>query len=651
MKSSRLARLFWAWVLLPVLPALANEPRPATLNAWAEQQRALVQANGFCFTDVKGTRARLEARVAPPPRAPSVTPLAKRALSHGAPPQLLVLDADCVAGHCVVEEKARDDDTGVYQVDTFAAASRFFDKQPDSVAAGWDELIFFTTFLTTLSGGAAYFPVANEVKGIARTYFAPREETYELNDLAGTGSNGFLRGTVLMSEWHKCRHARHTRIPCDNSLPFKLDQNGILGILGHEVGHRWGAYLSFDDGTGTSDALLGRSRAHWSYYADSNGSPLEGNRWRRDAPGSFTLVPVTRAKYGPLDQYAMGLLPAADVVPTRVIADPDPAPCSLDKDKPSESGRCPTRTSAATSPAQGVTSLKGLEQHVTVDQVIAAEGPRLPAFPDAPRQVHLGWALLELPDDRATDAELVLLDTLRRSFTRAFYDATDRRMRAITTLSRRDDLGFFDFTLDAEGWTSTGARPTHEAGGQLSFLPLDGPVELQHAGLELEAAQENYLQLRVTFDGPLQGPAQLGWWTTGENAPPHQVVELPLVADGRARTLVVPMKDRPGWSGLVRGLSLRLASGVAGPGARIELDWVETSFEPLLSDTDGDLIADADDNCPLAANADQADSDGNERGDACDGVEVTGGCDCNAAAAGPLALLALWTLRRRRSRG
>ncbi|MGR0482967.1 MAG: choice-of-anchor Q domain-containing protein [Candidatus Electronema sp. V4] len=39
-------------------------------------------------------------------------------------------------------------------------------------------------------------------------------------------------------------------------------------------------------------------------------------------------------------------------------------------------------------------------------------------------------------------------------------------------------------------------------------------------------------------------------------------------------------------------------------------------------DTDGDGIADASDNCPLVANADQTDSDGDGTGDACDTTEV-----------------------------
>ena len=40
--------------------------------------------------------------------------------------------------------------------------------------------------------------------------------------------------------------------------------------------------------------------------------------------------------------------------------------------------------------------------------------------------------------------------------------------------------------------------------------------------------------------------------------------------------------------------------------------------DPFGSDTDGDDVADSADNCPLAANADQADADGDGIGDICD---------------------------------
>ena len=37
-----------------------------------------------------------------------------------------------------------------------------------------------------------------------------------------------------------------------------------------------------------------------------------------------------------------------------------------------------------------------------------------------------------------------------------------------------------------------------------------------------------------------------------------------------------------------------------------------------MIDSDGDGIVDAEDNCPIAANEDQLDSNGNDVGDACD---------------------------------
>ncbi len=51
---------------------------------------------------------------------------------------------------------------------------------------------------------------------------------------------------------------------------------------------------------------------------------------------------------------------------------------------------------------------------------------------------------------------------------------------------------------------------------------------------------------------------------------------------------------------------------------------LDITLNPLIKDTDGDGIADDMDNCPTAANADQADSDADGAGDACDGCPMDG---------------------------
>lgn len=661
---------FAALLLLAAAPAARaaealTEAEQARHDAFADEARLRATANRSLTNvgaSVEAIRQRAALPTTPPATPAAPAPKAARTtLAHSSPPPAIaVIDATCTGGALACPATLQDQwgSMKVYDVDMFAASTRFFQQFPDSATAGWDMVVSFSTFVTTSAGGAYYMPIANEIKGISRTYMSTKGgEVYDLNRIGRSGSGGFLRGAVLMSEWHKCLAARSFQFPCDNAIPWKTDQNGIIGILGQEVGHRWGAFLRFADGNRKSDALLGRSLQHWSYYADTGGSPLEGNHWVRDG-AAFKLEPTTFANYSPLDLYTMGLLPPALVPPTLVVEQVSPAPCTTNKEDAQVFSRC--RTNASTPPGDGTRRISGVGRDVTIDEVIAAEGDRTPGFPDAPRMVHLAWMLMEIDTMHATDAEMLQLDSLRRAFTRYFYDATDRRMRAISTLTRRDDMGLFDFTLDEEGFFTTGAAPTREFEGRLSVRPEGDEVFATHDKLELDAAREKYMHLKIAFSGPVSGPAQLNWWIDGTPGPDAaQAIDLPMQTDGRFRTLQIPVGDREGWVGTIQGLSLRLATGSTGPGAQVDIESIEFASEPLFSDLDGDFLIDDEDNCPTAWNPDQVDTDNDGPGDACDAMKTDeggggevppDGCGCTTTPMGLLLLAPLMLLTRGRRR-
>ncbi len=605
-----------------------------------------------CLTDIKGTLDRLqrEPTRAPPPARQTATVTPGRLATNAVVPSIELVDASCQSGNCPAAESQRYGSVIIYEVDTFAAASRFFRDHPDTSRDGWDEVIFFTSFVTTTVGGAYYAPISNEVSGIAKTYLSElRGETYNLNFQAGTGSKGFLKGTVLMGDWHTCRAERYVGVPCDNKPPYDGSQRGVLAILGQEVGHRWGSFLYFMDGTRKSDELLGRDMSHWSYYVDSGGSPLEGNRWLPSTRGGWELGPVTQVQFSPLDLYTMGALPPTEVPPTLVVRGVSPPPCTTDRQNPNVYMQCDTN--ASTAPAEGTSAIEGTPREVTIDEIIRSEGTRKPAFPDAPRIVHLAFALLELPTEKASATEQLMLDTLRRHFTRAFYVGTQSRVRAITTISRRDDLGLFDFTLDTEGWQPSASMLQRD--GEVVF-PTSTEATLTHTNLELDAAKETHLTLRVTTGRLTDAKLRIQW--SNQESGDWSTLEVPAPATGRAANLVIPMAGRDGWSGTIRRMALTVVPVDAPATGELAIDRIDTQPPAVTDDYDGDFIIDSEDNCSAVANSNQLDTDADGKGDACTpkpvdpGSAGDGGCDCSSAALPGLALLA-GLLMRRRARG
>ena len=282
----------------------------------------------------------------------------------------------------------------VRAVDNLAIAKAFLREFADD----YDHLIVFLDFPQSFGTAFAFeFTLKNEIRGLGNEVF----------DFSGaTGSKGRLRSFVQMGTL--------SRYPNDPDTSF-LGTNSSLDILGQESGHRWLAFLNFADENGEpSDALLGRDLAHWSFCHNTLASDMEGNEIRDDGGDHFTTIAATE-RYSPLDQYAMGLI-GPDDVPPFFFVDP-----------------CDNRAAA---PLIGAVML-GHRIDVTIDQVIAAEGPRVPAANKAPHSFNMAFIVVGPSGEPPSDAAIARVDRIRAAWEPYFARATDGHGSVSTTLKLR----------------------------------------------------------------------------------------------------------------------------------------------------------------------------------------------------------------------
>jgi hypothetical protein len=204
-----------------------------------------------------------------------------------------------------------------------------------------------------------------------------------------------------------------------------LGTNNTLDVIAQEAGHQWLAFLQFDDSGATSDLLLGRQLAHWSFFHDTNASDMEGNRFADNGNGTFTTVEAT-ARYSALDQYAMGLRPAAEVPDFFFVRSPNPSnPC----------GTTDSLGGRACAPQVGVT-VSGTRQNVSISQVLTIEGARPFGFSGVnPTAVwHQGFILLVPTGTTPASSDLSKLATIQAAWVSFFGTAVGGRASITTTL-------------------------------------------------------------------------------------------------------------------------------------------------------------------------------------------------------------------------
>jgi hypothetical protein len=287
--------------------------------------------------------------------------------------------------------------TATSALDVVAAARKFLMTHPDQ----FDNLVMFTD-TKLLSDAFAYeVSVANNIRGINLPVL---DNSHEF------GSSGSLQSVCNMDALAK--------YPDD---PFKkfLGENSTVSVMGQEIGHRWLAFLMFRDHNGRqSAALLGRDRAHWSFFFDSDASVLEGNDIVDLGGGSFRTAAAVQ-RYSLLDQYAMGLVDQTQVPPFFYVENP--------------TNVSPTRA-ATSNPEVGVT-FSGTRRTVTIDDVIAVHGQRAPSAADSPRVYRQAFIYVVSAGGTVDPAAIEKLDRIRVAWDQFFSAATDSRMRAETRVS------------------------------------------------------------------------------------------------------------------------------------------------------------------------------------------------------------------------
>jgi hypothetical protein len=283
------------------------------------------------------------------------------------------------------------------QIDDLGVAKLFLQHFRDI----YDILIVWADFDVDLEDAFAFsMTLKNDIRGIGRDVF---------DFSALLESSGRFQTYVQMGDL--------ARYPVAPDQRF-LGTDSPLSLIGQETGHRWLAFVNFmDPNSKVSDGLLGRDRAHWSYFHDSDASVMEGNDIRDNGDGTFTTVAATE-RFSKLDQYIMGLIPPEEVPDFFYVLGED------------------SSASRESSPAIGDT-FSGERVNVAVQDVIAAEGPRVPSWQEARKSFKMAFLVLGRRGEPVSDASRDQVNRYRKQWKPFFNQGTDGNGEVKTRLKKK----------------------------------------------------------------------------------------------------------------------------------------------------------------------------------------------------------------------
>ena len=188
-----------------------------------------------------------------------------------------------------------------------------------------------------------------------------------------------------------------------------------MSQIAHEMGHRWAAFVSAKVG----DETIPLGPVHWArglqarvafpYRRPTEASIMGGGVWQNNLDGTYTqldddyYVPATGWSY--LDLYLMGLVSAAEVPDFTILRNLAPA----GKD------------------SNGHPIFKADRTKVTIKDVIAAEGPRLPGVDKSQREFNTGIVIVVQHGEKPSPELIERAEAIRKQWIDYFSITTGHR--------------------------------------------------------------------------------------------------------------------------------------------------------------------------------------------------------------------------------
>jgi hypothetical protein len=230
----------------------------------------------------------------------------------------------------------------------------------------------------------------------------------------GIGNDG-LRQTSLL-------HMNHIDLSWNHR-----DDGSKVSVLSHELGHRW---LFFINGVGLSrsgghPAQNAHLPAPFPWFTGVDSSCMGGTTWTDNGNGTFTSPPEqTYYAYAWLELYLMGLAPPSEVLPWWWI------------------DGSPSLNGPYYPPLDSTYS--GTRVDLTIDDVVTANGARMPAYPDSQDAFRVAFVLLTRPENPATDADLTNVREKMRLWQARWEESVNGRASVDTELTEIVGTGALD---------------------------------------------------------------------------------------------------------------------------------------------------------------------------------------------------------------